>query len=416
MKILMISSNDIGGGAASVAASLGTALRTNKIKVKYIVGKKISNSKSVYELKRTPILGKIGKLAGRDPVSLFRYARTYLLANDIDFGASSEILNHPWYKEADIVHCHNLHGNYFKLETLQKMSQEKPVVWTLHDGWALTAHCAHCYDCQKDNNGKHFTPGRNRYGADMLWDNSEYLWNKKKNIYDSSDKLTIVTPSDWLANKTKSSILNIKSIHIINNGIDTALYKPADRRQIRKELELPPDFFLIGCVGSWGRMDIKKGGEYLTQTAHRYQNKNKVAFLCIGGSSGSEVVKEQNVYIAPQTFDRTLMAKYYAACNILLYPSLAENFPLVTLEALSTGLPVVGFDVGGVKEQIQHKINGYIAKYRDLDDLLLGVEYIRTLDNGALTKMQKNNRQRAIEKYSLSTMRDKYEQLYKTII
>src|SRR4030042_2469034 len=199
-KVLIIGTADNTGGAARVGWEIGRNAGKHGFDVKFIVGYKKSNAPNVYELKKAPFLVSVESKTGYNLVSLFRFGRAFVFADDIDFGSSDEILNHPWYKESDIVQCHNLHGNFFKLETLSKIATEKPTIWTLHDGWALTAHCAYCFDCKNYNNGKHFTLGLKRYGA-MLWDNSDYLWNRKKEIYQNSPKLHLVVPSLWLANR-----------------------------------------------------------------------------------------------------------------------------------------------------------------------------------------------------------------------
>lgn len=412
----MISTGDVVGGVGRMMSGLEQELSQKGFNINYIVSKNNSNNSSVYELKRNKLLEFVGGWINKDLVSLARYTRTYFLANDLDFGADQEILNNTWYTDADIVHLHNIHGSYFKLKTLVTMAKEKPMVWTLHDKWAITAHCSQCHDCRADNNGNHFTPGRNRYGSDMLWDNSDYLWNKKKEIYGKMDNLSVVCPSEWLAKKVKQSILKDKDIYIINNGVDVETFKPRKKSNIRKELNLSEKAFIIGYVGHWGGLDVKKGGEYFLNTTNYYKDDKGVEFLCIGCKKVGGIEKRGNIYYTQTTHDKKLLSKYYAACDMLLFVSLAENFPLVTLEALSTGLPVVSFDVGGVGEQIKHKVNGYVAKYKDCDDLVRGVEYIRSLDKKSLGKMSAENRKRALEKYSVKRMAQEYLKLYEKIV
>jgi len=414
-KILVIGTADKVGGAARVGWDIGKNIKKYGYDTKFIVGYKKSNSPNVYELKKNSFIAKIESKTRYNLVSFLRFIRAFLLANDIDFGASDEILNHPWYKKADIVHCHNLHGNFFRLETLSKIASEKPTIWTLHDGWALTAHCAHCYDCERYNNGKHFTFGLKRYGA-MLWNNSDYLWNKKKGIYASSSKINVVVPSRWLADRVKTSILKDKPLTVINNGIDTEIFKPRDRKKVRKELRLPLRKTIVAYIAQMGTLDPRKGGAYFLDTASYFLTDPNIIFLCIGGIVGAKSVKKDNIIYLPFISDKKKLSHYYSSADMLLFVSLAENFPLVTLEALSSGLPVVSFDVGGVKEQIEHKLNGYIAKYKNLGDLINGVNYILNMDKNDLEIMKNNNRHKAAEKYSINNMTEKYYELYKKFV
>jgi len=414
-KILVIGGVDIIGGAARVGWDIAAYLPKDKYSIKFIVGRKMSNSKDVYELKRNPFLKKVDSLTGKNISGLSRQFSSFILANDIDRGASEEILGHHWYKEADLVHCHNLHGNFFRLDTLSKMANEKPVVWTLHDMWAITSHCAHCYECKNFNNGRHFTTGFGRYGS-ILWNNSEYLWNKKKSVYRKSKKLNIVVPSLWLEQKVKSSILKRKPLTIINNGVDINIFKPRNKNKIRNELKLPLKKKIIIYVGQGGALDPRKGGQFFLQVASRLVTEKEIDLLCIGGTIERKPVRKGNIIYTPQIKDKETMSKYYSLADILLFPSLAENFPLVTLEALASGLPIVSFDVGGVKEQVKHRLNGYIARYKNTKDLIKGVKFILELDKKDLERMENRNRHKAVKRYSLSNMAKKYLDLYEKII
>ena len=414
-NILMVSTGDVVGGVGRVMSDLEGVLSRKGCEVNLIVGKKHSNNPNVYQLSRNRFLEKLGRKFNKDMVSIFRYLRNYFLANDLIFGASNELLNHSFYEKADVVHLHNIHGSYLKIDVLSQIAKAKPVVWTLHDKWAITAHCAHCFDCKADNNGKHFTPGRNRYGSDMLWNNSDHLWNKKREIYSDSPNLYIVSPSQWLAGYVKKSILKDKHLAVINNGVDTSIFKPLDKTKLRKKYKLRLNDFIVGYVGHWGGLEHKKGSEYFLSTSRHYRDNNTVKFLCIGGKRSGTIEKSENVYFTKNTHDRHVIAEYYSVCDILLYASLAENFPLTVLEALSCGLPVVAFDVGGVKEQIEHKKNGYIAKYEDLKDLIRGVEYIRGMGDSEIKQMKDANRKRAVKYYSIEEMSQNYEKLYEQI-
>ena len=416
-NILMISTGDVVGGVGRVMGDMELGFVQKGYKVNYIVSRNWSGRKNVYELSRS-------KLLSRKYYDLAKYGLTYFLANDVDIGAKEEILKHPFYKNADIVHLHNIHGSFFKLDTLIQMSKEKPVVWTLHDKWAITAHCAFCHDCKKDDNSKHFTPGRNRHGADLFWDNTDYLWKKKREIYRKSQNLNIVSPSLWLIKQINGSILEAKPVSLINNGVDTKIFKPLNKSKTRESLGLPENAFVIVYVGHWGRVDPKKGSEYFLKVTHKLEkieqssrlHRKNIIFLCIGGTTKPMVLKERNIYYVPLNYDKKLLAEYYSSANMLLYTSLADNFPMVTLEALAAGLPIVSFDVGGINEQIVHKVNGYLARYKDHKDLLRGIDYILSLDKTKLTEMKTKNRKLAVEKYSLNKMVDNYEKLYESLL
>lgn len=412
MKILIINTADTSGGAAAIARGVSHGISKMGHTSKFLVGYKYTTDPDVHTLDDG--FAKLIPYKYRNLlVDRIRYTRTLIASNDIDFGVGKELLNQDYFKEADIVHCHNLQGGYFNLETLALISRHKPVVWTLHDMWPITAHCAHCYDCAKYNNGNHYTRGLNRHGADMLWDHSKYLWGKKKEVYKRCKNLTIVAPSMWLQNKLKSSILKEKPALHIPNGINTNLFAPGDKHEARRLVKLPLDKKIVLYVGQWGVMDNKKGADYFLWLVNELKDRQDVIFVCVGGASYPFI--EKNAYYFPVSTGQE-MATFYKCADLLLFPSLAENFPLTTLEAMSSGLPVVAFDVGGLKEQIENKTNGLVCNYKNRSDLKHAVEYLLGLDKRNIAEIKNRNRNKVVKLYSNKTMSESYLKLYEKLL
>jgi len=379
-KILVIGTVDRQGGAANVSWSLGESLHQKGYSVKYLVGHKLSRS-SRSNAFSPPLM------------ALFQHLRTLISANDIDFGPSQKLTNHPWYKEADIVQLHNLHGNYFRLSTLTQIDKEKKVFWTLHDAWAVTGKCAHLQDPHVWHPGYHRCRNLLSYPP-MLWDNTKYLWNKKKNIYSELANTTIVTPSKWLQNIVAHSTLAHLPRTLIYNGIDTTLFSPGDQQKARLALGITTSDPVVLLVGEGGKKNPYKGWEYYQQIKHRPEFTHINWFSVKGGVTQHDLVT------------------YYQAADLLLFPSIAENCPLVVLEAMACGLPVVAFDVGGIPELITHRKHGYIAKYRDSLDLAKGLTWALSLSPKAKTSLSSSSRHRISNHFSLPKMVNAYQELY----
>lgn len=410
-NIVVIGTTDCQGGAAKVGWDLGHKLISDGYNVKYLVGYKKSTKPYVAELAKPPLLKYLDDHTHYNLTATIRHGRSFILANNIDFGASSEILNHPWYKSADIVHCHNLHGNFFRLDTLIKISQAKPVVWTLHDMWSVTGKCAYTTNSQKWSDGYHSCGNLMSYPP-MLWDNTNYLWHRKQNIYQQLSNTTIVTPSRWLEKIVASSMLKHLPHKTIYNGINTSLFKPQSS-DIRTQLGIPANAKLILFIAQGGLSDPRKGYEYIEQVRNHYLSDQNVYFLALG--DGNAVTRHENIISLPFVSDPKVISEYYAAADLLLFPSLAENCPLVILEAMATGLPVVAFNVGGVSELISHKQNGYIAKYQNYKDLLAGLNWILNLSTVKLNQLRAQNRKHATTHYSIDAMTDQYLKLYSSL-
>lgn len=314
------------------------------------------------------------------------------------------------FKDCDILHLHNLHGNYFSPPALPKLTALKPTVWTLHDAHALTGHCACFYDCNKWIEGCADCPDLNSYPAVQV-DSTAFIWKVKRKIYENSN-ITYVCPSNWLKQEAQKGILKDKDIRLIPNGIDEQVFLNYDKIQARKELNLPLDKKILIFSANDGVENVQKGGVYIEQIYKHYQNRDDLVFLAIG-STKTETRTKNFINIGYIENQETL-AKYYSAADLFIYPTLTDNLPFVVLESLSCGTPVISFNTGGIPEEIEHLKTGYIAKYKDFQDFIYGIELFLNDDN--LRKNASIEARKTVEKrFSVGITVDNYIQLYNEI-
>jgi len=396
MNILQIGTNDITGGAASVSWLLKKELEKRGYVMPMFVSDKKSNDTNVFVI----------------PQQLHKYFQM-LLSNDIDYSNTDWILDTKEFKEADIIHLHNLHGWYFNLKTLEKISKLKPVVWTFHDMWAMTPHCAHSYDCELKD-GFYQCSFLNSYPR-ITWNNEKYLSECKKNIYSNSN-FNIVVPSLWLKNKVEKSVLKDKDINLIYNGIDENIFNISDKIKNKQELKIPIDKKVILFLSDGGKRNEFKGWNFIEKVVEKFKDNNNVLFLCVGGKKTMKDKIYDNLLYISKISDKKILSKYFSASDIFLYPSLADNCPLVILEAMACGIPIVTFNTGGIPELVKHLENGYIAKYKDSLDLINGVNYILNLDDRALEEIKNKSRLKVVTNFTVNKMATQYEELYNKIL
>lgn len=411
MKILHINTLDSKGGAAKVASVLMQNYNSLGHDSNLAVGAKLSSSPKSFTINGHNLLSRLSqKICGKDILYALNCRLRIYFSNDIKYFNNHRLFSSREFKEADIIHCHNLHGNYFNLANLEKISKLKPVVWTLHDMWAATGHCAHSFDCQKYQSGCDRCPRLDVYQK-ISYDNSSALWKQKKEVY-SKSKLNLVVPSLWLKNTIAKSILNSHPINLIYNGVNINLFKLQDKMKIRDKLCLPRDKKIILFLADAGKNNIWKGWEYAAELAQSREEDEDVLFLCVGGTKANL----NNISFTGYISDPKEVAKYYAAADVFLFPSLAENFPLVVLEAMACGLPILAFRIGGVPESIIHKKNGYIAEYRSQADLENGLIWLLSLSRDEKEKISQNCSERVRNNFSLEIMAKNYLSLYQTIL
>ncbi|EKE06676.1 MAG: glycosyl transferase, group 1/2 family protein [uncultured bacterium] len=395
MNILQIGTTDKRGGASAVAWSLKEYVDKNGGKSTMFVADKLSKSDDVFVIKRNKI----------------RRYLSFLFSTE-DLYKTDWILKTKEFKEADVVHCHNLHGRFFNLATLQKMSLIKPVVWTLHDEWAITPHCAYTFEGSSITEGFFDCPNK-EMSPRLLWHNEKVIKSKKKKIYDNS-KLNIVVPSLWLKKRLEQSILSKHNIKLIYNGIDTNKFKKINKQEARKKLKLPKDKKIVLFLADGGINNPWKGWNYTMKVVKEFEEKENVIFLCVGNNENMEKENTKKImYVG--IVDNNILNEYYSACDVILITSLADNFPLIVLEAMSCGLPVVSFDTGGIKEAVIHQENGYIAGYKNIKEIIEGLNLFLEKDSNEIEQISYKNINRISQEFSLSKMLESYADLYQEI-
>ncbi|NCS98920.1 glycosyltransferase [Candidatus Parcubacteria bacterium] len=390
MKILKIGTIDKSGGAAKISWSIKQFMEKRGNKVSMFVADKTSTDSNVFKIKRT----------------VHRHI-CYLFSNDLDLFRTNWITKTKQYEESDIVHLHNLHGYYFNLNTLKKITSKKPTVWTLHDMWAITPHCASpLTDEIKD--GFFVCKNRKLYPR-IFWPNEKYLRWRKRSIYKKSN-FEIVVPSKWVLNKVKRSVLKDKKIHLIYNGINNKIFKKENKKEIRKKLGLPFDKKIVLFVSDAHKNELK--GTSFVEEIIKNNQRDDLIFISIGGYES----KQKNCININKINDQKLLAQYYSAADIFLYPSLADTFGLVVAESMSCGTPVLSFETGGIPEIALHKENGYIARQKDSKDLQSGLEYLLNLQPEETETMSKKCSDRISHNFTEKIMCENYLNLYKKIL
>lgn len=378
LAIAQIGTIDEGGGAAAVASGLMRGFASRGHRVWHLVGRKRTNDPNVMVLPDddrpafrfsgyTAVQTALHRLAGRHPDRGFGLiARSIRAAahpqaitarlrglEDFDFPATARLLDRLPVKP-DIVHGHNLHGGYFDLRALASISARVPTVLTLHDMWMLTGHCAHSLDCSRWQTGCGMCPYL-RLEPAVRRDATAENWRRKAAIYARS-RLFVATPSAWLGDKLLSSMLApaIAGARVIPNGVDTAVFRPANRAQVRRSLGLPPDTF-IALVTTGSRGSMWKDDPTIRETIHRLAERPftfQVLFIAVGRESAVARTGGAPTRSIPYQRDPAMMARYYQAADLYLHAARADTFPLAVLEALACGTPVVATAVGGIAEQI----------------------------------------------------------------
>lgn len=416
MRVLIINTSERIGGAAVAAGRLMESLKNNGIKAKMLVRDKQTDQISVVGLKGSWL--HVWKFMWERIViwKANRFKKNDLFAVDIA-NTGTDITSLPEFQQADVIHLHWINQGMLSLNTIRKiLTSGKPVVWTMHDMWPCTGICHYARECKNYEQECHHCPYI--YGGGGKKDLSTRIFRKKKEIY-SQASITFVGCSRWLAEKAKvSGLLTGQTVTNIPNAINTNLFKPHNKQEARRKCRLPQEGKLI-LFGSVKITDKRKGIDYLIEackllTEKHPEWKDSLGVVVFGNQSQQlQDLIPFRVYPLPYIKNEHELVDIYNAVDLFAIPSLEENLPNMVMEAMSCGVPCVGFNTGGIPEMIDHLHNGYVAQRKSSEDLANGIHWVLTEPEYAELSAQACRK--AIGNYSESIIAKKYTDVYNKI-
>lgn len=274
----------------------------------------------------------------------------------------------------DIVHLHNLHGHNVNLTLLFRYFKKHPeikIFWTFHDCWAFTGYCTNFIveKCDKWINGCRDCPQRRRYS--WFFDRSSTLYNRKKELFTGLD-LTVITPSDWLAELVKQSFLKDYPVKVINNGIDLSVFQPTKSDFREKHNISHEKFIILGVAFDW---EFRKGLDVFIELADKLPEDYQI--VLVGTNKDVDRQLPNNIISIHRTKNQNELAEIYTAADLFVNPTREENYPTVNMEAIACGTPVLTFRTGGSPEIIDDNCGCVV----ECDDIKLLINYIIEIKN-----------------------------------
>ena len=408
LKILTVAS-DIQGGAGKAAYRLHNSLVNNGINSKMIVALKKTNDISV--IGPTSKIQKVKALVYPyiDRFFLKKYNNKSLFSTN--WVPLSGIVNEINRINPDIVHLHWINNGLVSISDLKKINA--PIVWSLHDMWAFTGGCHYSDKCVrfKDSCGKCPILDSNE-----LNDLSFKIFKEKQKLFSLKKDITIVSLSKWLFELSKNSQLLKFNNHInLPNPIDTNIFKPHEKKYSRSVWNLSENKKYILFVAMGATSDPRKGFKELKEALSKLKNPENIELLVFGSAKPHKPSDLGLVthYLGSLSDDISLVTLYNSA-DLMVVPSLQENLSNAIMESLACGTPVVGFNIGGNSDLIDHKKNGYLAYPQDSNDLLKGIEWV--LNNKEYDQLSLNSRSKVLVEFDSKIVSKNYIDLYKDIL
>lgn len=408
MKVVILSTYDINGGAAIAAYRLMQSLENEGIDVKMLVAVKQSEHSSVVEV--SSLIGNRLQKINLALEKAFFYFKEK--DNSVRFQFSTaqfgyNLVQHPEIQTADIIHIHWTLQGFLSLKGISDLqNQGKKIIWTLHDMWTFTGGCHYAGSCQNylENCGN--CPFlKQKQGKDL----SQKIWEQKKEVFRD---IYFVTCSNWLKEKAEnSSLLQSFPVQSIPNPIDTEFYKPhGEKKLLREHLGWDENkkYILFGAASI---SDKRKGIIYFLQALELYRKTHEELPVIVLYGGQKDIIELDGYDVLHLGYlNQIQLRTYYQACDFYAITSLEDNLPNTVMESLACGLPVLSFDTGGIPEMVKHTYNGYIAEYMSTEELNKGLDFL--LNNTNITQMAMNSRIFCLENFSEEKIAGKYIAIY----
>ena len=411
MKVLHVDTTDTVGGAARAAFRIFSAISDLGIDSQFVTLEKHSDDWRVWQPGR--YARKKKKLCARgerfllDHIARIQPNKPWSIA----LSSTPEIVNHINSSNVDVINLHWINGSCISISDIGRI--RKPVVWTLHDTWPFTGGCHYFDECDKYQSVCERCPQVMRQSFDV----AKYQFKKKEKYY-SRLRMSIVSPSKWLAEcASKSKLFDGCNVDVIPYPIRLDIYKPINKSFVRDVLNIPEDKQVILFGADNATHDPRKGYDLLRMALQNMRNlvekPEKVLLLIFGALEPkvSEGLPFAVKYMGRVYDDYTLTLLYNAA-DAFIAPSREDNLPNTIMEAMACGTPCVGFRIGGIPDEIEHMVTGYLAEPFDTSDLAKGIETV--LENHE--KMGMAARDKAAREYNMQKVGQQYLDLYENIL
>jgi putative colanic acid biosynthesis glycosyltransferase len=403
MKILQINTTYNSGSTGRIASQIGEkiSILNGKSYIAYGRGKAISKYSKLF---------KIGsKIDFYLHVLVTRFFDLHGFASRLK---TKKLIKYIDTIDIDIVHLHNIHGYYLNLSILFNYLKKRnlPVVWTLHDCWTFTGHCAHYMflNCRKWEHYCNRCPQLNSYPSSVFWDNSKNNFFEKKKLFTSLPNLTLVPVSKWLETELNKSFFINSNIKQIYNGVDLNCFDPNRKIENYISMEkLKNKKLILGVANVWTE---KKGySDFLSLSKilpHDYQ------IVLIGVNKRQLNSLNKNIIGIMKTECLEELVWWYTNALVLFNPTYEDTYPTVNLESIACGTPVITYRTGGSPESLSDG-TGFVIDKGELNFVLNCIEVLASQDR---LQIGKKCRDYAIANFNNSDSIEKYIQLYKKLI
>jgi glycosyltransferase involved in cell wall biosynthesis len=274
-------------------------------------------------------------------------------------------------------------------------------VWTLHDCWSFTGHCAHFVEanCNKWKEQCDNCVLKSKYPK-TYFSSAKTNYELKRQLFNSAN-LTLVPVSEWLSNFVEQSFLKDKAKRVIHNGININTFKPLNTTT-------NDSINIIGVSSVWN----ESKGLYDFYKLRNILDPNRFNITLVGLTKPQIDELPKGIVGIERTNSIEELVQVYNDADIFINPTYADTFPTTNLEALACGTPVITYRTGGCPEAITCE-TGLVVEQGDVNAIVQAIEEICAKGKEYYTYAC---RKFAVENFDKKVCFEKYIELYSEIL
>lgn len=401
LRVTHVSYSNGQGGAGIAASRINSAMRRSGFESRLAVAENFNNNIESFNISGKSVIHS--KIRARSLLEISKF-----LFNDMNYH-SFNILPSGVHRKinrlnSDVINLHWINRELLAFYEIKWIS--KPVFWTLHDMWPLLGS-THIEQL-------HFSRSRKTRLIGRKID--DFLQNLKNQSF--SNEIRWIAPSNWMRNKVIECFSDEnKNIPVIPNPIDTEIFNFNTSSEIPEEYKILYDqrpTILFGAAGGVGNQI--KGFDYLYISFKIVQKKIPEVRLALFGQEKipQYLAEDRNVLNLGVIQSQFVLNSVLNKCSVLALPSIIDNLPQVAVEAISSGTPVVAFNVGGVSDIVENNMNGFTVKFKDVN--MFAEALVDVIDKATNLLPRETISAQAHLQYSFDNVASKYMQHYRQII
>lgn len=409
MKVLMLNTYDLRGGAARATWRLFRGLKGLGTDVSMLVQEKRSDDPDIHEIKY-PGSGFLNPLRPYVDFAIpLIQTRKRILFSTALIPDNLHKSIRPFFP--DILHFNWITGGFVRIETIGRLKQ--PVVWTLHDMWPFTGGCHTSGTCERFTRACGECPVLH---SGKMNDLSHRVLKRKIKSWQGKDNFVLTAPSNWLAREIgKSAVFQGKKVNVVPNGLDTSIFRPVDKKLARRRLPVSPHKRIIAFGAIRAGETPGKGLAHLVQ-ALKILSRDDIQLIVFGSDGPGKVnIDGLDVKFLGMLDKDSQLIDVNSAADIVAVPSLQEVFGQTATEAMACGSPVLAFGATGLLDIVLHQVTGYLAEPFDPASLAAGIQWILE-DDERHRSLCREARNRTVHDFDIFVVARQFRQIYQDLV